>query len=74
VYDVLYIDEASRCTVLAGGLSKDAALETARAEAKRRNSPRLFLRGSDSFPRSHAVVIIRSGPTRSTDRPRDEAA
>ena len=65
MYDVLYIDEASHCTVLAAGLSRDDALETARSESKRRNASRLFLHGSDSFPRRHAVVIIRSGPDRS---------
>lgn len=69
MYDVLYIDEASRCTRLAGGLSRADALDTAREEARKRRSPRLFLRGSDSFPRSHAVVIIRSGPERSADVP-----
>jgi hypothetical protein len=69
MYDVLYIDEARRCTLLAGGLSRADAFERARSEARERRSPRLFLRGSDSFPRGQAVVIIRSGPTRSTERP-----
>ncbi|HYU62107.1 MAG TPA: hypothetical protein VEK39_15235 [Solirubrobacterales bacterium] len=69
VYDVLYIDEARHCTLLAGGLSRQDAFERARAEARERHSPRLFLRGSDSFPRSQAVVIIRSGPTRSSESP-----
>jgi hypothetical protein len=71
MYDVLYVDEARRCTLLAGGLSRQEALERARAEARERRSPRLFLRGSESFPRGQAVVIIRSGPTRSTERPND---
>jgi hypothetical protein len=74
VYDVLYIDEAGRLSVLAAGLTRDAALEMARSEAKQRNSARLFLRGSDSFPRSNAVVIIRSGPERPADAAGDRAA
>ena len=69
MYDVLYVDEARRCTLLAGGLSRQEALERARAEARERHSPRLFPRGSDSVPRGQAVVIIQSGPTRSSERP-----
>ena len=66
MYDVVYIDEGEHCAVLAAGLSRESAVETARAEAKRRGAPRMFLRGSISFPRGRAVVIIRSGPRRSS--------
>ncbi len=69
---MLYIDEASRCSTLAAGLSRADALELARAEARERRSARLFLHGSDGVPRHNAVVIIRSGPDRSRDGDREK--
>jgi hypothetical protein len=62
MYDVIYLDTNSRARVLAKGLSRESAAEVARAEARRRHTGRMFLAGSESVPRSHAVVVIRSGP------------
>jgi hypothetical protein len=62
MYDVLYLDQLSNWKLLASGLNKESAAEVARVEARRRHVGRMFLTGSASMPRSHAVVVIRSGP------------
>lgn len=62
MYDVLYLDQGSRCKVIASGLTRDSAVEVARSEARRRRAGRMFLSGSAWVPRSHSVLIIRSGP------------
>jgi hypothetical protein len=62
MYDVIYLDGKSHPRLLAMGLNRESAAGVARAEARRRHAGRMFLAGSESVPRSHAVVIIRSGP------------
>lgn len=62
MYDVLYRDNANQCTVLASRLGREAAVEVARDEARRRGVARMFLRGSASVPRGEAILIIRTGP------------
>jgi hypothetical protein len=62
VYDVLYFDQASRCSIVAAGLSRASAAEVARSEARQRKVGRMFLPGSVTVPRTHQVLIIRSGP------------
>ena len=62
MYDVLYIDDAKRCRIVASRLERDAAADLARNEARRRHASRMFLAGSARAPQSRAVLVIRSGP------------
>ena len=62
MYDVLYMDRASQCKVVATGLGKEPAAAIAREEALRRRASRMFLAGSASIPRTNAILVIRSGP------------
>jgi hypothetical protein len=61
MYDVLYFDPAQHYSVLASGLTRESAAEVARAEARSRHVGRMFLAGSAAVPRSHAVLIVRTG-------------
>jgi hypothetical protein len=60
MYDVVYLDSARTSTVLAAGLSGDAAATLARNEAKRRNAARMFGAGSETPSRGRVVLIVES--------------
>jgi hypothetical protein len=60
VYDVLYLDRSHGTKLVARGLAREAACETARAEARRRHVGRMFLAGSEPTVGSHVVVIVES--------------
>jgi hypothetical protein len=62
MYDVLYLNDAKRCSILATGLTREVAMDVARVEARRHNVGRMFIAGSANLPRSNAVLVIRSGP------------
>lgn len=62
MYDVLYFDSSQHYSVLAAGLPRESAAKLAKDEARSRHVGRMFLAGSAAVPRSHAVVIIRTGP------------
>lgn len=62
MYDVLYMEQPSHPRVVATGLARERAAQLARHEAQRRGCSRMFLAGSASVPRRHAVIVIRSGP------------
>ena len=67
MYDVLYLDEGRRSTVLASGLAGDAAATIARNEAKARHAARMFGIGSEPPCQGRIVLIVESD---STKRPR----
>ena len=58
MYDVLYLDRNHGKQLVARGLHRDAACETARAEARRRHVGRMFLAGSE--PGTNVIVIVDS--------------
>jgi hypothetical protein len=62
MYDVLYSHHPSPCTVLASCTRREEAIDVARAEARRRHLPRMFLTGSPAIPFGDSILIIRSGP------------
>lgn len=64
MYDVVYLDSARTSTVLAAGLSGDAAATLARNEAKRRNAARMFGAGSETPCRGRVVLIVESARPR----------
>jgi hypothetical protein len=57
MYDVLYIERGRRETLVAEGLSREAACELARVEARGRNVGRMFLAGSEK-PEVGSVIVI----------------
>jgi hypothetical protein len=60
MYDVVYLDRTQRQTLVAAGLSGDAARDLACEEAKRRNVGRMFLAGSQQTPTGELVLIVES--------------
>lgn len=64
MYDVVYLDRAQRRRVLAAGLGRDGAVMLARAEARRLRVGRMFLCGSEPWPRSEVILIVEEGQQR----------
>jgi hypothetical protein len=62
VYDVIYLDPASRATSLAEAVGRDSAVAVARTEARRRRVGRMFLAGSERPRAGEVVVIVESQP------------
>lgn len=60
MYDVVYLDQSKQERVLAAGLARQAAVDLACDEARRRKVGRMFLAGSK--PRAQLVVIVESQP------------
>jgi hypothetical protein len=60
VYDVVYLDRGRRQQLVAGQLSREAACDLARQEARRRRVGRMFLAGSELGPTGELVVIVES--------------
>lgn len=63
MYDVVHMapkDGSQRRSLIASGLSKQAACELARSEARRRNVGRMFLAGSEPRPDGEVVLIVDS--------------
>jgi hypothetical protein len=58
VYDVLFLDRASRSEVLAEALKRESAVSIARAEASRRRVGRMFLAGSEDLRTDGMVLIV----------------
>ncbi len=58
MYDVLYLDRTQRQWLLAHRVSREVAVDLARAEAARRRVGRMFLAGSE--PRGNVVLIVPS--------------
>jgi hypothetical protein len=64
MYDVLYLDDGRRSTVLAAGLHSDAAADVAREEAKRRHAARMFGSGSEPPCQGRIVLIVETDSTK----------
>jgi hypothetical protein len=62
VYDVIYLDPASRSKPLAEALGRDSAVAVARTEARRRRVGRMFLAGSEQPSAGEVVVIVETPP------------
>lgn len=62
MYDVLYLDQASHCSVLGSRLNKESAAQLARSEARGRHAARMFLSGSAFIPKCQAVLVVKTGP------------
>jgi hypothetical protein len=62
MYDVVFLDETRKWTVLASGLSGDAAATVARSEAKRRQAARMFRTGSEPPSKGRVVLIVEATP------------
>jgi hypothetical protein len=58
VFDVVYVDRQKQGSVLAAGLHRQAAVDLACREARKRRVGRMFLAGSE--PPSDVVVIVAS--------------
>lgn len=60
MYDVVYLDDGLRSTVVASGLSGKVAITVARNEAKRRHAARMFRAGSELSYQGRVVLIVES--------------
>jgi hypothetical protein len=60
VYDVIYLDPASRSKPLAQAVARDSAVAVARSEARRRRVGRMFLAGSEQPHAGEVVLIVES--------------
>lgn len=58
MYDVLYLDRASRSEIVAEALRRESAVRIARAEASRRRVGRMFLAGSEDVRTGGMVLIV----------------
>lgn len=61
MYDVLYLDRARSCQVLAANLEREGAAKLARDQARRHKACRMFVSGSALVPRENAVLVVRAG-------------
>ena len=57
MYDVLYVN-GKRSGVLAAGIGRDAAINIARAEARKRRAGRMFAAGSSAATVGNLVLIV----------------
>ncbi len=62
MYDVLYLDQSGGALTLGARLEREAAVDLARAEARRRRAGRMFLAGSERPCRGGVVVIVEAEP------------
>ena len=60
MYDVVYLDDGRRTTVIASGLTSESAAAIARDEAKTRRAARMFRTGSEPPSQGPVVLIVES--------------
>ena len=69
MYDVVFLDDGRRSTVVASGLSGDLAASVARDEARRRDAARMFHSGSEPPCQGRIVLIVEAAVERSDELP-----
>ena len=60
MYDVVYLDQTGRQSLVGTHLGKESACELALSESRRRGVGRMFLAGSEEKPPGAQVLIVES--------------